>query len=109
MVRRATAGSTPNGTAPQGKVARKCPRSSRLGVSRASGYNLASSGFGSLRCRGISPIHGTPKPSRLLRRAESARTKGGECGTCGIDTHAGKRAVARKDSEAGKDRIGGDV
>lgn len=100
MVRRATAGSAPNGTAPQGKVARKCPRSSRLGVSRASGYNLASSGFGSVRCRGVSPAHGTPKPPRLLRRAESARTKGGECGTCGIGAPAGERAVAERDSVA---------
>ena len=79
-----------------------CPEVSEKlpGVSRASGYNLASSGFGSLRCRGISPIHGTPKPSRLLRRAESARTKGGECGTCGIGAPAGEWAEAKRDSVA---------
>ena len=80
-----------------------------MGVSRASGYNLAAFALGSVRCRGRGPDHGTPKLPRLPRRAERAVARGGECGTCGIDTHAGKRAVARKDSEAGKDRIGGDV
>lgn len=101
MVRRATAGSAPNGTAPQGKVARKCPRISRQGVSRASGYNLAPSGFGSLRCRGVSPAHGTPSLSRSFCRAESAETGDGGCGTCRIGAPARVRAVSGRDSVAG--------
>lgn len=100
MVRRATVGSATDGTAPQGKVARKCPRSRRQEVSRASGYNLASSVFGSVRCRGVSPVHGTPKLPRLPRRVESAEARDGECGTCSIEAHAGVR------SETGRGSVG---
>ena len=107
MVRRATVGSAPNGTAPQGKVARKCPRSSRLGVSRASGYNLASSAFGSVRCRGVSPDSGTPKLPRLPCRVESAGARGGECGTRSIEAHAGARSETGRGSVNGKGGITG--
>ena len=76
------------------------PRSPRMGVSRASGYNLASSVFGSVRCRGVSPVHGTPKLPRLPRRVESAEARDGECGTCSIEAHAGVR------SETGRGSVG---
>ena len=109
MVRRATEGSASNGTAPQGKVARRLRRNDRQGVSRASGYNLASSVFGSVRCRGFSPVHGTPKPSRLPRRAERAVAKGGEGGTCGIGAHAGARSQAQGDSVGDKGVISGEA
>lgn len=58
---------------------------------------------------GRGPERGTPKLPRLPRRAERAVARGGECGTCSIGAHAGKRAVVRRCSEAGKGRIGGDV
>ena len=92
MVRRATNGSATNGTAPQGKVAPESPKKPRQGVLRASGYNLASSAFGSGRCRGDSPDHGTPKLPRLPCRVESAGARGGECGTRSIEATAGARA-----------------
>lgn len=108
MFRRATVGSATGGTAPQGKVAGASEKP-RMGVSRASGYNLAAFALGSVRCRDRSPDHGTPKLPRLPRRTERAVARDGECGTCSIDAHAGKRAGVRKDSEAGNGRIGGDV
>ena len=74
-----------------------------MGVSRASGYNLAAFALGSVRCRGQGPDHGTPKLSRLPRRTEWAVAKGGECGTCGIGAHAGKRAGVQRGSVGGKD------
>ena len=82
----------------------ECPRSPRMGVSKASGYNLAAFALGSGRCRG--PERGTPKLPRLPRRTERAVARGGECGTQSIGAHAGKRADVRRGSEAGKGRIG---
>lgn len=91
-------GSAANGIASQSKVVRRCPRSSREGVSRALRYNLASSVFGSGRCRGGSPGYGTPGLPRLPRRMDSARARDDACGTCRIDAHAGAWAECWADS-----------
>ena len=85
----ATAGSEPNGTAPQGKVARKCPRTTRRGVSRASEYNLAPFAFGSVRCRVFSPDSGAWKFSRLSRRAKRAGVREDGSKAQSIEAHAG--------------------
>lgn len=91
-------GSGANGIAPQGKVVRECPKSSRKGVLRSSRYNLASSAFGSERCRGKSPDHGTPGLPRKPRRQRSAVARGDACGTCCIDAHAKSWAECSVDS-----------
>lgn len=102
LCRATTKGSAANGIASQSKVVRRCPRSSREGVSRALRYNLASSVFGSGRCRGGSPEHGTPGLPRLPRRMDSARARGDACGTCRIDAHARMWAECWADSVRGK-------
>ena len=81
-------GSAANGIAPQGKVVRGCPQSSREGVLRAPRYNLASSASGSSRCRGESPDHDMPGQPLKPRRRRSAVARGGACGACRIDAHA---------------------
>lgn len=106
MVRRATVGSASNGTAPQGKVARKSPRSRRQEVSRASGYNLASSVFGSLRGRGDSPDGDTPKLYRMPRRAESAEGRDGESGTPGVGASAPERTKGTRNCKGKNEKEG---
>lgn len=91
-------GSAANGIASQSKVERGCPQSLRREVLRAPRYNLASSVFGSVRCRGQDPDHGTPKRPRLPRRVERTVARGGECGTCCIDAHAKAWAECTSDS-----------
>lgn len=94
MFRRATEGRTPGGTVPQGKVAGASGKP-RMGVSRASGYNLAPFAFGSVRCRGRGPERGTPELSPKPCRAESAGVGDGKGGTQSIDAHAMVRADVR--------------
>lgn len=64
------------------------PRNPRMRVSRASGYNLAPCGFGSVRCRGLGPERGTPELSPKPCRAESAGAGDGKGGTQSIGAHA---------------------
>ena len=94
MFRRATVGSASGGTAPQGKVAGASEKP-RMGVSRASGYNLAPCGFGSARCRVVRPERGTPERPPKFCRAESAGAGDGKGGTCSIGAHAMARADVR--------------
>lgn len=89
MLCRATLkGSAANGIAPQGKVVRSGRKKSRKGVFVAREHNLASYGFGSVRCRGRGPAHGTQSLPRKPRRQRSAVARGDACGTCRIDAHA---------------------
>lgn len=67
-------------------------------------HNLASSRFGSGRCRGQSPEHGTPKLPRKTRRMKSAEASGGKGGTCRIDAHAKVRADRAGKSVPGKEK-----
>ncbi len=85
------------------------PRSPRMGVSRASGYNLAPCGFGSVRCRGRGPECGTPELSPKPCRAESAGAGDGKGGTQSIGAHAMAWAGMRRGSEAGKEWTDGDI
>ncbi len=107
-------GSAANGMVSQSKVAGGCPQSLRREVLRAPRYNLASFVFGSVRCRGRGPDHGTPKLPLLPRRVERTGARGGECGTCRIDAHAKAWTECSVDSVVetmpgvrGKGRAGG--
>ena len=108
MFRRATVGSAAGGTAPQGKVA---------GASE----KPPDGGFEGLRiqpCCLCSRERPMPGPRPRTRHAEAApvappRRAGGGKGRRVRDVQhrcsAGKRAVVRRSSEAGKGRIGRDV
>lgn len=85
------------------------PRSPRIGVSRASGYNLAAFALGSVRCRGRGPERGTPELSPKPCRAETAGAGDGKGGTQSIGAHAMARADVRRDSVGGKGWIGGNI
>lgn len=95
-------GSAANGIASQSKVVRSGRGNLQRKVFVAREHNLASSGFGSGRCRGKSPEHGTPSLPRKPRRMESAKARGDVCGTCRIDAHASVWAECLADSVRGK-------
>ena len=95
-------GSAANGIAPQGKVVWSGRKKRRRRIFVARKHNLASSVFGSVRCRGQSPGHVTPGLPRLPRRMESARARGDACGMCRIDAHARGWMAARRRSAVGR-------
>ena len=94
MVRCATTGSPPNGTAPQGKVAgasEKTPRGGFEGLR----IQPCSLWFRERPMPGPSPERGTPELSPKPCRIVSAGAGDGKGGTQGIGTHAMARAGVR--------------
>ena len=98
-------GSLANGIAPQGKVVWSGRKKRRRRIFVARKHNLASSVFGSIRCRGGSHEHGAQSLPRLPRRTRSARATGDAGATCRIEADArersagGRRSVTEKGGE----------
>ena len=94
-------GSLANGIAPQGKVVWSGRENLRRRVFAARKHNLASSAFGSIRCRSDSYAGGTTNVLRKPCRTCQAGARGAEEETPRIEAHAGEHDTTARLSVTG--------